>query len=332
MAFREIIPEGEAAEHEAYGAEIRAFQARLQAKAGGRPLRALHNKQHLGAVGTLEVKARAGGRAGIFAEDRSYPLYVRFSNGSERTRSDRVHDARGFSVKLVGVAGPKLIPGLEGELTQDFLFVQNPALAFRNPAEFMGLLRAAQDGPARLLARMIAGYGLRRSLQIIVGFASGPRVKSYATQDFHTAAPIAFGASAAKLALFPLQHSPAPSSRGSDRLRRDLAARLKAAPLSWSLRAQLFADDESTPIEDASVVWSGPWIELGTLTLPRQDPDSDRGREISDLVSRLSFDPWHAVEGHRPLGSMMRARAASYRESTLGRNAAPEPRSVIALD
>jgi hypothetical protein len=96
-------------------------------------------------------------------------------------------------------------------------------------------------------------------------------------------------------------------------------------------RAQLFRDDQKTPIEDTSVEWSGPWLDLGVLTIPRQDPESARGQEIDALVSRLSFDPWHAIEAHRPLGAIMRARGAVYDASVLARKAAAEPHSVLSL-
>jgi hypothetical protein len=39
----------------------------------------------------------------------------------------------------------------------------------------------------------------------------------------------------------------------------------------------------------------------------------------------MSFDPWHALEAHRPLGAMMRARNHAYRVSTKERQAAAEP-------
>ena len=61
----------------------------------------------------------------------------------------------------------------------------------------------------------------------------------------------------------------------------------------------------------------------------KQDPDSARGKEIEALVESFSFDPWHAVEELRPLGAIMRARSAAYRESTIERKAADEPETVL---
>jgi len=332
MSFHETIAADEGARFEQFASEIVAIQ-RARAGKGGPVGRALHLKPHIGAVGELTVEAPESARAGVFANPgQRWPVYVRFSNGSSTRQPDKAPDVRGFVLKLVGVPGKKLIPGLEQEVTQDFLFIDQPALPFRNPDEFMTFVRAAKDGPLKLLPRLIGGFGVRHAFQILGGALKANKVKSYATHAFHTAAPISFGAGrAAKLGLFPVGNPSSPPTSGEDALRADLTARLKAGPLTWALRAQLFQDDVTTPIEDTAVVWTGPWVDLGKLTLPRQDPESARGREITALVEQFSFDPWHAIEDHRPLGAIMRARAVTYKGSVLERNAAAEPKSVLTL-
>ena len=329
MSFHETIAPDEAARFEQFSSEIVAIQ-RARAAKGGPVDRALHLKPHIGAVGELVVEAPESARAGVFANPgQRWPVYVRFSNGSSAHQPDKAPDVRGFALKLVGVPGKKLIPGLEQEATQDFLFIDQQAIAFRNPDEFMAFVRAAKDGPLQLLPRLIGGFGFRRAFQILGGALKAPKVKSFATHTFHTAAPISFGAGrAAKLGLFPVGNPSSPPTSGDDALRADLIARLKAGPLTWALRAQLFQDDVTTPIEDTSVVWTGPWVDLGKLTLPPQDPESPRGREITALVEQFSFDPWHAIEEHRPLGAIMRARAVTYKGSVLERKAAAEPKSI----
>lgn len=330
MAFGETIAPDESERFRGFADEIVELQ-RASAERAGKAQRALHVKQHLGAVGELLVKAPETARAGVFGmSGKSWPVYVRFSNGSSSHRADKEPDVRGFALKLVGVPGQKLIQGLEGELTQDFLFIDTPAIPFGTPDEFMQFVRAAKGGPSKLLPGLISSFGFSRAMSIIWGTLTKSKVKSYATHTFHTAAPIAFGKGAVKLALVPApSEAPERASRGPDSLREDLTARLKARPLSWTLRAQQFVDQTATPIEDAAVVWSAPWVDLATLTLPQQDPESTRGREISELVSQLSFDPWHATEQHRPLGAIMRARRVTYGASVVERKAAPEPKNVL---
>src|SRR5262249_2720912 len=75
-----------------------------------------------------------------------------------------------------------------------------------------------------------------------------------------------------------------------------------------------------------------PWITVGRLTLPQQDTGSPRGRRIAETVERLSFDPWHALVEHRPLGDMLRARNVAYRLSTQERSTAPEPAGAVLCD
>lgn len=329
MGFHEIVAADEAARFEQFGVELNELQ-RVRAEKSGVVSRALHVKQHVGVVGELRVNAADGARVGAFAEqDQVWPLYARFSNGSSSRQADKLPDVRGFSLKLVGLPGRKLIPGLEQEETQDFLFIDTPSIPFRDPDEFMTFVRAAKDGPAKLLPRLLGSFGLARSFALIKRLVKTPKVQSYATHAFHTAAPIAFGDSAAKLGLFPLASAPSPAVDGDDALNIDLTQRLSAGPLSWTLRAQRFVDDQSTPIEDTSITWDAPWVDLGTVTLPKQDVHSPRGKEINDLVAQLSFDPWHALEAHRPLGAIMRARAVVYRASVMARKAAPEPRTVL---
>jgi hypothetical protein len=331
MGFHELVPPGEAELFEGFAAELAAVQQRRLAK--GSPLgRALHFKQHLGVVGELVIQAAEPVRTGVFATNgQRYPVYVRFSNGSSGHQSDKLPDARGFAIKLVGVPGRKIIEGLQDAKTQDFLFLSDATVPFRDPSDFMIFQRAAKDGPAKLLPRMIAGFGLARTFSILKWTIQSPKVVSYATHEFHSVGPISFGATAAKLALFPVTPSAAPAASGVDYLRRDLIARLQAGPITWTLRAQLFQDDATTPIEDTSLAWSGPFHDLATLTLPKQDPTSAQGQARDALVETLSFDPWHAVEAHRPLGAIMRARSVAYRASVLGRKAAPEPTTVDGL-
>ncbi|MCC6625223.1 MAG: hypothetical protein IT385_28505 [Deltaproteobacteria bacterium] len=332
--WQETIDPTEGPRFEGYATEIRAMQKK---RAQGRPaLRALHTKAHVGAVGELVVGPVPDAlRAGVFTEPKTWSAYVRFSNGSPGHASDRGPDIRGIGLKLVGVPGPKLIPGLEGALTQDFLFIPVPALPVRGPDEFMAVLRSSRGSKLMLLPRLIGALGFRRAFAIARASLAMPKVRSMATARFYTAAPLCIGATAVKLALVPIAPADLPPSTGKDGLRADLVARLAAGPLRYSLLAQAWVDADSTPIEDVSVLWPearSPWVPLGELTLPRQRIEGQRGAEIERLVESLSFDPWHALPAHRPLGAVMRARAPAYRESVLERGAAPEPTSVLAPD
>ena len=92
---------------------------------------------------------------GMFAAPRTYRALVRFSNGANRRQSDRAPDVRGIAVKVLGVDGKKVIPGMEDATTQDFLAIRSSALAIRDTEEFMTLVRlrgvpGAAPVPARV--------------------------------------------------------------------------------------------------------------------------------------------------------------------------------------
>src|SRR5260221_13365131 len=226
MGFHETLLSDETSRFEGYGAEIRELQ-RLRAVKVGKTQRALHVKQHVGLVAQLTVTAPEALRVGVFDREGSrWAAYVRLSNGSGAVQSDRAPDARGFALKLVGVPGRKIISGLEDAPTEDFLFIAEPSIPFRDPAEFMAFVRAAKDGPLRIVPRLVGGVGLRRALALLVRLSKSAKVTSMASHPFYTAAPISFGTTAAKLALFPTSDTPATPSTtsGPTALRDDFVA------------------------------------------------------------------------------------------------------------
>jgi hypothetical protein len=68
------------------------------------------------------------------------------------------------------------------------------------------------------------------------------------------------------------------------------------------------------PIENAAVLWPtrlSPRIPVATLRIPRQRFDSP---EQLAFARNLSFNPWHCLPEHRPLGNQSRARKRMYSE------------------
>src|SRR5690606_12044405 len=94
-----------------------------------------------------------------FAKPATFRTLVRFSNGDGARRSDRKPDVRGVALKLLGVDGRKVIPGLEDATTQDFLLVRAPSMPFAGPDDFVWLVEAAQS-PATLPFKAVARFGL----------------------------------------------------------------------------------------------------------------------------------------------------------------------------
>jgi hypothetical protein len=326
--WKEVVSPGEEARFEQYAKQLAELQR--ENRASGVAGRALHHKGLGGFEATFEV---LGGlpdhaRHGLFAKPGRHDTLVRFSNGASRVQKDDAGDVRGVAVKVLGVDGEKVLGTAR---TQDFLAILSSATPFRTADEFVQMVWAARS-PALALPRVIgalgfSGLGLLRKL--LAGISQP--VGSLATRRFFSALPIQCGPFAARFALTPLSAPDAPPTRGPDRLAEDLAARLREGPIEWAFELQFFVDEAKTPIEDASVDWlesDSPYVRVGTLVLPEQDASSERGRGIAARVEKLSFDPWHALTEHKPLGNMMRARKHAYFASTRGRGADPEPETI----
>jgi hypothetical protein len=330
IGWKETIPDGEDEHLDALARTVHEIQKRRASEAGAAPQ---HAKSHTNLRATFTVRDDLAPhlRQGLFATPRTYRAYVRASNGGGTRQHDRTGDVRGLALKIVGVPGPKIIPGMEDAKTQDFLLVQAPAMPFRDAGEFVALLDALSRGQLLALPRFAARVGWKRALEILPKLDKVVRMPftSFAGKRLYTAAPFAYGPYAVQASLIPVgDHAPSPGSIGRDGLKQDLAARAKEGPIEWDFAVQFFLDEQTTPIEDGSRRWPEertPYVSVARLIIPRQDASTDEGRALDERIEAMSFDPWHALREHRPLGRLMRARNHAYRYSTRARGAAPEP-------
>ena len=108
----------------------------------------------------------------------------------------------------------------------------------------------------------------------------------------------------------------------------------KTETAQWNIEVQLRTNAETMPVENASVVWpqaKSPFVPVARIIAKPQDVYSPARRVFVD--DKLAFNPWHALEAHRPLGNIMRARKASYDVSAELRQASNavvgvEPKSI----
>jgi hypothetical protein len=97
-----------------------------------------------------------------------------------------------------------------------------------------------------------------------------------------------------------------------DYLRNAMIASLQAGDVDLDVRVQLQTDPHLMPIENAAVLWPerlSPRVSVATLRILRQSFDSPAQM---DFAKRLSYNPWHSIAEHRPLGNQSRARHRMY--------------------
>jgi hypothetical protein len=88
--------------------------------------------------------------------------------------------------------------------------------------------------------------------------------------------------------------------------------------VEFDILLQVQTDPYRMPIENNAVFWPtrlSPRVPAAVLRIPQQEFDSPEQFAFSRI---LSYNPWHCIAEHRPLGNQSRARRRMYKElSTL---------------
>ncbi len=253
-------------------------------------------------------------RHGIFAKPRTYRAWVRFSGPGPYITPDI--DDVGFmsiSIKLMGVDGPKLMS--EERFTQDMTAVSTPT--FVTPD-----VRAnAQLQIASLQNASIFHFVNFHRPHLLDLIMQGLWVKTQSSPfeaPYFSCVPYLLGeGQAMQYSVWPKTTKRTPVPRlplrpPDNYLRNAMAAALDAGDVELDYRIQLQTDSFLMPIENAGVLWPeklSPRVSVATLRLPRQRFDS--AAQVN-FEKRLSYNPWHSIAEHRPLGNQSRARRRMY--------------------
>ncbi len=335
--------------------EIAATMRDIAHKIGDRQrhtTRAVHAKSHALLKAAVVVKDGLPEplRQGFCARAGTYGAVLRFSTNPGDVLSDHISTPRGLAMKIVGVEG-EMVPNHAGAVTQDFVMVNGKVFETRDAAGFLKNLQTldkhANDSQAlkqvvsttaRLAENVLETVGLESAtLKDFGHVATNPLGETYATQ-----VALRWGGYFGKVALVPVsenlvqlykKHLPHASEWNA--LRDEFSRFFKEENEAvWELRVQLCTDPEKMPVEDATVEWDedeSPYLAVATVTAQAQEVYSDARRVWVDEL--LSFNPWHALAAHRPLGNIMRARFKAYAMSSQFRAAREgrklvEPRSI----
>lgn len=243
-------------------------------------------------------------KVGLFQQPRSYSAWIRFANAT--SASDREKDVRGMSIKVRGVRGDNLTRDND---VQDFVLNSHPVMMVPGPREFLDLLRAVEAGGWRR-----ARYFLTHPRAARIAFASRQQPSSHLDIPYWSTTPYLFGdGRAVKYIVRPVSPAHAHQPTVTDTYLHDaMRSRLSTEDVALDFCVQFQRDARTMPIEDASVEWSerdSPYVRVAEVRIPRQSIDVP-GR--AQACERTSFNPWHSLTAHRPLGSMNRVRRAIY--------------------
>lgn len=276
-------------------------------------LRAVFSKLHGIAFGTFEVLPDLPDelKVGVFALSK-LDACVRFSSDT-RPSSPDLKSTCGLAIKLSGVEGKKLLG--DGD-THDFIF-QNHDVFFVDNAQEMAAFTTAGvvDGD-------YDAYLDQHPITKTILDEMEKDVSSTLSIDYWSVLPYAFGDRAVKYVLEPVAPIAGLPSNSNDYLAMDLQNRLRREAVEFRFSVQFYVDDVQTPIDKATVRWEesvSQAIHIATLRLHQQDITT-LGQ--ADFGENLSFNPWHALEVHQPLGSLSAARRVAYQASAEKRHQA----------
>lgn len=321
--WTERIEPAEAQLHASHARRFAEIQRRKSQRHGAG--RALHRKQITAAQGTLEILngVPVFAKHGLFAMPAVHEVWVRLSNGGLDRAADRMPDIRGFALKVFGVQGDSAL-GNGPASSQDFLLINQEAFAFPGSAEFVDFVEAASHGNGALLKFLLRRYGLfggpARLARLLK--SAGKPFAGFANEPLFSAVPIACGPYAVRVRLVPAPSNGEVDREARDDWNADFSRRLQRQALHWDLQLQYYVDEQTTPIEDASVNWPTPYATVARLMLPVQDTSAPEGQALAARAEAGVFDPWQALAQHRPLGEVQRSRKVVYFESQKGRGAA----------
>jgi hypothetical protein len=343
------------------GKLVNRFQTEAQTEGKeARPSRAFHAKSHACVKGTLTVDNAAlpeAARVGLFAENKSYATYTRFSNGVGSKQEDRKLDVRGLAFKIVGVAGERVLtnPGDDTATTQDFLLANQPFAPHTNPTTMMafGEVMSAAKNTTSILGKIdsvmaIGSYFTSDENVRLVDFLANhalPKTKAVGSllgdtywtgapnalglEEGHPATARAKGAMKLKAVTGVLEGAvckPVSAPPGSDRdfLRKDFEQRFASSRVCIELSLQRQLDGESESLEDVSVEWQTPFVSVGRVVFEPQALTIENPDQAA--CNEFTFQPWHTIAAHRPLGNAQRARRIALPSSAAFRHAtAVEP-------
>ena len=284
----------------------REYQGRIAERAG--------NTKTYGVVrGEFQVRSDVPTplRKGIFAEPNRYPVWIRFSGPGPLSPPD-VADAGILSIgiKLMGVGGQKLLD--DEKETQDFLGISSPTFTTPNVTENLKLQK-------QIYARTPVFYFLNPFDSHLLDMAMQGLYARMNTSplevQYWSCVPYLCGEGlAVKYSVRPTSNhkTKIPFSPPANWLRQSMAMSLAEREVELDFLLQTQTDPRRMPIEDASIEWPerlSPFVPVARITIPRQRFDSP---EQLAFAGELSYNPWHAVAEHRPLGNQNRARKLIY--------------------
>lgn len=252
-------------------------------------------------------------RHGIFAKPATYKAWVRLGGPGPYAPPDlEDYGQCSIGIKVMGVPGPKLMD--DETATQDFILISTASFItpdVRENAKLQRHVRAKR--PVFYFVNPFDTHLLASAMQ----FLYSPVHSSPLETRYYSTVPFLLGEEqAVQYSLRPQspERTKIPARPSPNYLREAMVNTLAERDWTFDFMVQRQTDAFRMPIEDATVKWPerlSPYVPVAELTISAQQFDYDDQLAFAD---NLSYNPWHSLAAHRPLGNQNRARREMYWE------------------
>ena len=250
---------------------------------------------------------------GIFAEPKTYPAWIRFGGPGPASPPDIADSGiLSIGIKLMGVPGEKLLD--DEKATQDFTGISCPTFTTPNIIENLKLQKLIYARtPVFYFIKPFDSHFCDMTMQGIYARMN----RSPLEVRYWSCVPYLLGeGQAMKYSVTPCSNrkTKIPWNPPDDWLRQSLAMTLSNTDAEFDFSIQLQTNAKRMPIEDASIEWPerlSQFVTVAKIVIPKQE---FRSSAQDKFARELSFNPWHCIAEHRPLGNQNRARYLIYSE------------------
>lgn len=264
-------------------------------------------------------------RQGVFIPGKTYAAWIRFSNGSnDASRADIKGDARGMAIKLMGVSGKSLSlsdntrPPLQQDMaltTQDFILSNHPVFFVKDPARYLSFFNDFSS--SNPLKKLLIPFALGAKGSLIALQTTRSKIPNPLQTRYWSQVPYQLGMGDQRQAVkYSVKSCSAsvdsmPEKPKPDYLRAALKRSLQQGDACMQFMLQP-RTSSAMSVEDSMTEWKesqAPFYMVASIRIPQQDFDNPAQNAFCE---NLSFDPWHSLPAHKPLGAMNRLRGVIY--------------------
>ena len=254
-------------------------------------------------------------RAGIFQPGAEHDAVIRFSNGSPNAAGDdHDGDTRGMATKVYGVAGKKFFDDPAAPSAQDFIQISSPFFFVNDSRGYTDFFERINSGKTRQLFKIPFILGLKGTMN--AAKMLGQKVNNPLDVAYYSATPYQLGIGdtrkavkySAKPCKVPDEGTP---GNGPNFLRHAMQDRLNGTNACFDFRVQVRPND-SFLVEDVVKEWNekkAPFVNVAKIIVPEQIFDTPTQNEACEA---MTYNPWHSIAEHKPLGTINRMRRVVY--------------------